>query len=756
MESDCQQSCAPQTLNDVCRQKRESGPCRDHVVRWYFDQDSQSCKRFYYGGCYGNGNRFINLGECEATCGKAEENDAATDAPTTPAPIATTLVDEAFTLEEARNQIVCRLPKTRGPCHNVTRRFYFDASAERCRAFFYGGCQGNENNFESIEECQGTCHSDETPQQLYEDECQTAVDHGSCSETNILWYFDTLHKDCYPFIYGGCQGNANRFESYEECIGICKPRPCPVINQCNIHCPYGLEQDVDGCPVCRCLDPCLDHECPDSHDCVVEYYTCMKEPCPPARATCRERVKLGQCPAVVKETHGICADLCTGDSSCPGDKKCCSNGCGKFCVSPEEPSRPTLGPVLIEPPPAEQPDCELSMYGCCMDGYTPANGYNLRGCPESAPEIEPFPLDQPLIRGDPASLRCHAHGSPLPQISWFKDDLPFDLESHPHIVQQPDGSLDFMKTSEKDEAYYTCRAVNGIGSPAKRTVKVTINILPHIVTRPHRIIAHEGANVTLPCEAIGRPAPQFFWSKDDKELFETDRVNYEKNNFISIDHLKTTDAGKYVCTVRNGIGEPQNVAMHVVVERDVSVFLRPHKDLYEKGAALKLVCEADGHPKPAVKWFKGDDGKALTPSDRVLISDDGELEIMGMTEGDAGKYNCEASNERTLAVASTKVSVKVKPPKKVVIDPSCQDTPLLANCRLIVEAKLCDNRYYKKFCCRSCVKAGLLHSSGGGNDSRSNQVVESGGGGEGGGGGHHDHKRNHHKHHRETNLLSTA
>ncbi|XP_053408353.1 WAP four-disulfide core domain protein 3-like, partial [Mercenaria mercenaria] len=42
--------------------------------------------------------------------------------------------------------------------------------------------------------------------------------------------------------------------------------------------------------------------------------------------------KLGQCPR--RTGVGICVSLCTGDSSCPGDQKCCSNGCGHRCMSP--------------------------------------------------------------------------------------------------------------------------------------------------------------------------------------------------------------------------------------------------------------------------------------------------------------------------------------------------------------------------------------------------------------------------------------
>lgn len=40
------------------------------------------------------------------------------------------------------------------------------------------------------------------------------------------------------------------------------------------------------------------------------------------------------------------------------------------------------------------------------------------------------------------------------------------------------------------------------------------------------------------------------------------------------------------------------------------------------------------------------------------------------------------------------------------VDESCTDNPYFANCKLIVKARYCGNRYYAKFCCRSCTLAG--------------------------------------------------
>ncbi len=52
---------------------------------------------------------------------------------------------------------VCSLPSESGPCKAFFRRFFHNPTTERCEQFIYGGCQGNANNFESLKECQMAC-----------------------------------------------------------------------------------------------------------------------------------------------------------------------------------------------------------------------------------------------------------------------------------------------------------------------------------------------------------------------------------------------------------------------------------------------------------------------------------------------------------------------------------------------------------------------------------------------------------------------
>ena len=73
----------------------------------------------------------------------------------------------------------------------------------------YGGCGGNDNRFMSLDDCIGSCA------------CQVSPDAGPCKAIKERWYYNPSRGCCEKFWYGGCQGNGNNFKSYEECNKVC-------------------------------------------------------------------------------------------------------------------------------------------------------------------------------------------------------------------------------------------------------------------------------------------------------------------------------------------------------------------------------------------------------------------------------------------------------------------------------------------------------------------------------------------------------
>ena len=43
---------------------KSGGPCRGHFEMWGFDKDTKKCRKFFYGGCEGNANRFSTKKKC--------------------------------------------------------------------------------------------------------------------------------------------------------------------------------------------------------------------------------------------------------------------------------------------------------------------------------------------------------------------------------------------------------------------------------------------------------------------------------------------------------------------------------------------------------------------------------------------------------------------------------------------------------------------------------------------------------------------
>nr|XP_014348129.1 PREDICTED: kappaPI-theraphotoxin-Hs1a-like isoform X2 [Latimeria chalumnae] len=52
----------------ACLMKKEAGECKGHIIMWYFDNAKMKCKSFIYGGCGGNGNRFMTWKQCTEFC----------------------------------------------------------------------------------------------------------------------------------------------------------------------------------------------------------------------------------------------------------------------------------------------------------------------------------------------------------------------------------------------------------------------------------------------------------------------------------------------------------------------------------------------------------------------------------------------------------------------------------------------------------------------------------------------------------------
>jgi len=57
------------------------------------------------------------------------------------------------------NGDVCALPPDVGPCDGVCPRYFFNSETDQCEEFIFGCCEGNANNFPTLEACEAACAS---------------------------------------------------------------------------------------------------------------------------------------------------------------------------------------------------------------------------------------------------------------------------------------------------------------------------------------------------------------------------------------------------------------------------------------------------------------------------------------------------------------------------------------------------------------------------------------------------------------------
>ena len=57
---------------------------------------------------------------------------------------------------------MCDMPAAVGPCKAAMPRFFYNAESGECESFIYGGCGGNGNNWETLAECEERCWKQET------------------------------------------------------------------------------------------------------------------------------------------------------------------------------------------------------------------------------------------------------------------------------------------------------------------------------------------------------------------------------------------------------------------------------------------------------------------------------------------------------------------------------------------------------------------------------------------------------------------
>ncbi|RXG71558.1 BPTI/Kunitz domain-containing protein [Armadillidium vulgare] len=116
----------------ICLTKQDLA--KPYITRFCFNPQNDLCVPFAYGGCEGNANNFETFDACFNKCGGGPDPGEAS---------------------------ICNLPVDKGPCEAIIPRYAFMTETEKCEKFEYGGCEGNANNFLTLEDCNRVCEEED-------------------------------------------------------------------------------------------------------------------------------------------------------------------------------------------------------------------------------------------------------------------------------------------------------------------------------------------------------------------------------------------------------------------------------------------------------------------------------------------------------------------------------------------------------------------------------------------------------------------
>ena len=89
------------------------------------------------------------------------------------------------------NDELCSLSQDIGPCKAAIKRYAFNSRSLKCEEFIYGGCLGNKNNFETVDDCNKQCSSIAPTQSIFKYFNKKIVLIG------FIYFFDLKTKQIY-------------------------------------------------------------------------------------------------------------------------------------------------------------------------------------------------------------------------------------------------------------------------------------------------------------------------------------------------------------------------------------------------------------------------------------------------------------------------------------------------------------------------------------------------------------------------------
>uniref|UniRef100_A0A8D1GQK3 Neural cell adhesion molecule 1 n=3 Tax=Sus scrofa TaxID=9823 RepID=A0A8D1GQK3_PIG len=255
--------------------------------------------------------------------------------------------------------------------------------------------------------------------------------------------------------------------------------------------------------------------------------------------------------------------------------------------------------------------------------------------------------------GQSVTLVCDAAGFPEPTMSWTKDGEQIENEEDEKYLFSDDSSeLTIRKVDKNDEAEYVCIAENKAGEQ-DASIHLKVFAKPKITYVENQTAMELEEQVTLTCEASGDPIPSITWRTSTRNISSEEKTldghmvvrSHARVSSLTLKSIQYTDAGEYVCTASNTIGQD---SQSMYLEVQYAPKLQGPVAVYTwEGNQVNITCEVFAYPSATISWFR--DGQLLPSSNYSNIKiyntpSASYLEVTPDSENDFGNYNCTAVN----------------------------------------------------------------------------------------------------------------
>ncbi|XP_009645313.1 neurofascin isoform X2 [Egretta garzetta] len=276
--------------------------------------------------------------------------------------------------------------------------------------------------------------------------------------------------------------------------------------------------------------------------------------------------------------------------------------------------------------------------------------------------------------GAPLSLQCNPPpGLPSPVIFWMSSSME-PIHQDKRVSQGQNGDLYFSNVMLQDaQTDYSCNArfhfTHTIQQKNPYTLKVKTTrgitettpsfMYPYGTSSSQMVL--RGVDLLLECIASGVPAPDIMWYKKGGELpaGKTKLENF--NKALRISNVSEEDSGEYFCLASNKMGSIRHT-ISVRVKAAPYWLDEPQNLILAPGEDGRLVCRANGNPKPAIRLGTGEPIEASPPNPSREVA--GDTIVFRDTQiGSSAVYQCNASNEHGYLLANAFVSVLDVPPR---------------------------------------------------------------------------------------------